>query len=57
MRVRIFVCSYIVLKNSREHISCGNVVAGMKPGLAAVGSATVAVLSELYCIERPFSLP
>ena len=29
-------------------------VVGTKPGLAAVGSATVTVLSELSGIERPF---
>ena len=33
------------------------VVVGTKPGLAAVGSATVAVLSQSSGIERPFYLP
>ena len=32
-------------------------VVGKKPGLAAIGSATVAVLSESSGIEQSFSLP
>ena len=48
--------SYLRLKHSRERGN-GAVVVGTKPGLAAVGSATVAVLSQSSGIERPFSLP
>ena len=42
---------------SDTHMYMVIVVVGTKPELAAVGSATVAVLSQSSGIERPFSLP
>ena len=63
VRVRMFVCLCVAFKivlaaAQKQSRTClmrqWSVVVGTKPGLAAVGSATVAVLSQSSGIERPF---
>ena len=43
-----------IVENASNAAMHGAAVVGTKRGLAAVGSATVAVLSESSGIERPF---